>query len=101
MFKEYETVLSRPEHRAVHGLPPRQLEEALKDLASRLAPVKVHFQWKPQLRDPDDEMVLEAAINGFAEVLVTHNVRDFLPAASNFGIEVMRPGRTIRERFTR
>jgi predicted nucleic acid-binding protein len=70
------------------------------EMASRLVPVKVHFQWKPQLRDPNDEMVLEAAINGFAEVLVTHNVRDFLPSASKFGIEVMTPGSIIRERFT-
>ena len=99
LFEEYETVLSRPEQRAVHGLSSRQLEEALKEMASRIAPVKVHFQWKPQLRDPDDEMVLEAAINGLADVLVTHNIRDFLPAAVNFGIEVMTPGRILRERF--
>jgi putative PIN family toxin of toxin-antitoxin system len=99
LFKEYETVLSRPEHRVVHGLSPRQLEEALKDLASRLVPVKVYFQWRPQLRDHNDEMVLEAAINGLAEIIVTHNVRDFLPAAGNFGIEVMTPGRILRERF--
>ena len=101
LFKEYETVLSRPEQVAVHRLSPRQLDAALKDIASRLLPVKVYFQWRPQLRDADDELVLEAAINGLADALVTHNVRDFLPAASNFGIEVMTPGRIIKERFTR
>jgi putative PIN family toxin of toxin-antitoxin system len=100
LFKEYETVLFRPEHQAVHQLTARQLDDALEDMASRIVPVEIHFQWKPQLEDPDDEMVLEAAINGFAEVLVTHNIRDFLPAAWNFGIEVMTPGRMIRERFT-
>jgi putative PIN family toxin of toxin-antitoxin system len=100
LFKEYETVLSRPEHTEVHRLSSHELEESLKDIASRLQPVKVYFQWRPQLRDTDDELVLEAAINGLADVLVTHNVRDFLPAATNFGIEVMTPGRIIKKRFT-
>jgi putative PIN family toxin of toxin-antitoxin system len=101
LFKEYETVLARPEQVAVHQLSPRQLDEALKDLASRLSPVKIYYQWRPQLRDADDELVLEAAINGFVDALVTHNVRDFLPATNNFGIEVITPGRIIKERFTR
>ena len=61
----------------------------------------IYFQWRPQLRDADDELVLEAAINGLADALVTHNVRDFLPAANNFGIQVITPGRLIKERFTR
>ena len=100
LFKEYETVLSRPEHCSIHRLSPRQLDEALQDIASLILPVKVYFQWKPQIRDADDEMVLEAAINGLAEALVTHNVRDFRPAANDFGIAVMTPGRIIRERFT-
>jgi predicted nucleic acid-binding protein len=100
LFAEYEAVLSRPEQRVVHGLSAQQLEDALKDMASRVVPVRLHFQWKPQLLDPDDEFVFEAAINGLAEAIVTHNVRDFIPAASDFGIEVMTPGRILRERLS-
>jgi predicted nucleic acid-binding protein len=40
-------------------------------------PLKAHFLWRPQLRDPGDEMVLETAVNGQADTLVTFNVRDF------------------------
>ena len=42
-----------------------------------IEPVETHFMWRPQLRDPADELVLEAAVNGRAEALVTFNRRDF------------------------
>jgi predicted nucleic acid-binding protein len=64
-----------------------------------MEPVRVDYQWKPQLSDPDDEMVLEAAINGRAFAIVTHNVRDFLPAAEQFDIRVLTPGGIIMERL--
>jgi hypothetical protein len=41
-------------------------------------------------------MVLEAAVNGQADAIVTFNLRDFLPAANRFGIEVARPRDIIR-----
>jgi predicted nucleic acid-binding protein len=47
--------------------------------------------WRPQLADPADELVLEAAANGRASAIVTHNGRDFLPAARDFNIEVITP----------
>jgi predicted nucleic acid-binding protein len=50
---------------------------------------------EPQLRDPGDEMVLETAVNGHADALVTFNVRDFGTAPARFGIEVMIPREAI------
>lgn len=60
-------------------------------LAGRLSPIDISFLWRPQLRDPCDEMVLEAAANGSASHLITWNTRDFLPAAPRFGIRVETP----------
>lgn len=65
-------------------------------LAALVVPVMPHFLWRPQLRDPNDEMILEAAVNGRADAIVTFNRRDFLPAARRFGIAVERPGDMIR-----
>ena len=52
--------------------------------------------WRPALRAPADEHVLEAAINGQAEAIVTFNVRHFALATVRFGIQLLRPGEVLR-----
>jgi predicted nucleic acid-binding protein len=97
LFLEYEDVLKRPEHRLAHGLTPEAIDEFLAELAALIEPVEVHFQWRPQSRDPNDEMVLEAAINGRAHALVTYNVADFAHAAERFRISVLRPAELLKK----
>jgi putative PIN family toxin of toxin-antitoxin system len=95
LFLEYEEVLKRPEQRAVHGLEIAEVELLLAALARVIEPVDVHFAWRPQLRDPADEMVFEAAINGQADALVTFNLKDFATAAERFGLDVIRPAELL------
>src|SRR5271165_6836836 len=97
LFLEYEDVLKRPEQRLAHGLAPDQIDDFLAELAALIEPVEVHFQWRPQTRDPSDEMVLEAAINGRADALVTYNVRDFALAGERFGIPVLDPVQLLKK----
>ena len=97
LFLEYEDVLNRPEHRLAHGLTPLQIDELLAELAALIEPVEVHFQWRPQTRDPNDEMVLEAAINGEADAIVTYNVADFAEAGERFAISIMRPAELLKK----
>ena len=92
---EYEAVCRRSEHRMEAGLSERQVGIFLDAIIAMAEPVPTHFLWRPQLRDPNDEMVLEAAVNGRAEVLVTFNVRDYGTAASQFGVEVLLPREAI------
>ena len=99
LYLEYETVLTRPEQLAIHGLSSQRIEEFLFYLATFTEKAKIHYSYRPQLRDPNDEMVLEAAVNGLADAIVTYNIRDFLPAAHSFGIEVLTPGRILKERL--
>lgn len=97
LFLEYEAVLKRAEQRLAHKLTLRDIDRFLAALASACEPVEVSFQWRPQLADPNDELVLEAAVNGRADVLVTHNVRHFWKAAAMFGLRVLQPGDLLKE----
>ena len=97
LFLEYEEVLGRPEQRLIHGLSPEGVEEFLAELAAVVEPVDVHFQWRPQVRDPSDEMVLEAAINGRADALVTYNIKHFAAPGDRFGIPILRPVDVLRK----
>lgn len=88
---EYEAVCNEPDHRLAAGLSEREVDIFLTAIIALAEPVETHFLWRPQLRDSGDEMVLEAAVNGRADALVTFNVRDFGKVPSRFGIEVMLP----------
>jgi len=59
-------------------------------------PVRAFFRWRPQLRDPGDELVLEAAVNGQADAIVTFNESHLREARSIFGIDVIRPAEVLR-----
>lgn len=79
LWLEYEAVLKRPEIMQMHQLTRQDIDDVLNALCEVVEPVQAHFLWRPQLRDANDEMVLEAAINGAASHLVTFNLRDFDP----------------------
>lgn len=88
---QYEAVLLRPELLAVMQATPERVGQLLDALSAVGVPVEVSYLWRPVLRDPDDEMVLEAAVIGRAERLLTFNLRDF-GGSERFGIRVERPG---------
>ena len=81
----------RPQFRLDTGHAEPALMKFLTDAASVIEPVELHFLWRPQLADPSDEMVLETAVNSRADMLVTHNIRDFREAAARFRIHAATP----------
>lgn len=96
LFTEYEAVLTRPEHlRATHH-SAAAMRHLLDELAERVVRVTGWFQWRPQLRDPADEMVFEAAVNGRADALISFNRRDFGDAPARFGVLLATPGQFLR-----
>src|SRR5712691_1438301 len=85
LILEYEAVLTRPEHLAACGLRCEEIERFLDDLASVARPVRLAFRWRPRLSDPNDDMVLETAVNGNADAIVTFNQRDFKETRRGWG----------------
>jgi putative PIN family toxin of toxin-antitoxin system len=96
LFLEYEDVLKRPEQRIAHGLTAEMIDEFLGELAALVEPVEVRFLWRPQVRDPSHEMVLEAAVKGQADALVTYNIRDFDMAGKRFAVRILSPPDLLR-----
>ena len=76
VYTEWQAVLTRPEH-----LPPGASPDMALGFVRYLASVAhlqdVHFLWRPFLRDPDDDMVLECAVASGSQFIVTHNLKDF------------------------
>ncbi len=85
---EYDDVASRP------GLLPHlstaEITGFLDWFVSVSSQHKVHFLWRPLLRDPKDDMVLEAAVASGADYLVTFNTADF-NEGSSLGVRVITP----------
>jgi putative PIN family toxin of toxin-antitoxin system len=93
---EYEAVLTRPEHLRVSGLSAKEVGVVLDALAAVGEAVRLAFHWRPMVPDPADDMVLETALNGRAELLVTFNRRHFARAARRFHVNISSPGGALR-----
>jgi len=101
LMLEYEAVLTRPDQLEETGMTTKEANILLDALAALAEPVTLWFHWRPQLQDPADEMVLETAVNGHADRLVTFNLRHLGKATAVFGIHAARPGDIWRELPTR
>jgi putative PIN family toxin of toxin-antitoxin system len=96
LWLEYEAVLKRPEIRLRHGISIENLDIVLDSLAAHVEPVHLNYLWRPQLRDPNDEMVLETALNAAANARVTFNTKDFADAANRFSLKLVTPAECIK-----
>jgi predicted nucleic acid-binding protein len=93
---EYEAVMTRPEHLRAARLSAAEVGSILDSVAAVAESVVLAYLWRPTLPDADDDMVLEAAVNGRADAIVTFNRRDFEPLSRQFGIVALSPGEAMK-----
>lgn len=93
---EYEAVLTRPEQLRVSKVSAMEVAMVLDALVAVSEAVRLSFRWRPVVSDPADDMVLETAVNGRAEILVTFNRRHFARAARRFQMTVASPGEALK-----
>ena len=93
---EYEAVMTRSEHLKAAGLSAADIATLLDAVAAVAEPVRLAYLWRPALPDANDDMVLEAAVNGRADAIVTFNLADFGRAVEQFGVVALAPGEAVK-----
>ena len=94
VFFEYEEVLRRPKQ--FPHLTAKEIEDFLDFIASACDHVRINILWRPHLPAPDDDLILELAVSGRADAIITFNQRDFV-GSDQFGIRVISPRELIKE----
>ena len=92
---EYRDVALRSEHVRASALSKREILELVEAVEAFAEPVKVITKVRPLSPDPSDDMVLDVAINGRADALVTSNTKHFAGAGKRFGIPVLSPAELL------
>jgi putative PIN family toxin of toxin-antitoxin system len=76
LFSEYEDVLGRAELMKKCPLTPKDRQELLEAFLSTCEWVKVYYLWRPNLPDEGDNHLIELAVAGVADAIITNNTRD-------------------------
>lgn len=92
---EYEAVLTRPELLSATGFSQTDALTIVKAFCKQGQAVHLTTRIRPQLSDPADEFVLETAVHGQADAIVTSNLKHFTAAAARFGLEVITPRQAL------
>ena len=96
MAFECEASCLRTEHLLAAKATEADARNMIDSIIDVAEPVEVYHQWRPQLPDPDDDMILEAAVNGRADAIVSFNRKDFGAVPERFGIAVISPAEAAR-----
>jgi len=86
LILEYEDVM----HRHFPHMKKQDISDFLDYLCAVSRPVSISFLWRPFLRDPGDDLLLELAISANAKYIITYNKRDFI-GSYKFSIEIINP----------
>ena len=90
---EYEDVLKRPAMNL--NLTHQEIDDVLDFLCQNSNLHEIFYLWRPTLRDPKDDFVLELAVESNCEYIVTFNTKDFAEA-NKFGIKAVKPGEFLK-----
>lgn len=89
---EFEEVLLRPKNRERYDYFSHvEIRLIISDIVSVSHRTKLHFLWRPFLKDSFDDKVLETAVNGQAQAIITYNTKDFAGVKKHFDIEILTP----------
>ena len=77
-------------------LSKKDVEAVIDYFCAQALTVEIFYQWRPFLKDPKDDMVLEAAVASGCSHIVTFNIKDF-SGSEQFGIRIVSPQTFLSE----
>lgn len=97
LFFEYEDVSSRPQVQKICPLNKKEINKLLKAFYSVCDWIPIYYLWRPNLRDENDNFLIELAVAGNAGVIVTNNVKDLKSAELIFeNLHIYKPEQLLR-----
>ena len=97
LFQEYEDVISRDRIKNATPLSEKEVRELLNAFYSVCKWVPIYFLWRPNLKDENDNFLIELALAGNSNVIVTNNIKDLEGAELTFeGLSILKPEELIR-----
>ncbi|MDF1883463.1 putative toxin-antitoxin system toxin component, PIN family [Sulfurimonas sp. SAG-AH-194-C21] len=97
LYKEYESVMKRKKIQKLTPLDTNEQSEFFNAYLSVCTWNDIYYSWRPNLKDEDDNFVVELAVASAAEVILTYNVKDFKDAELLFNYKVYTPENFIEE----
>lgn len=94
LFLEYEAVAKREQHRFT--LNDQDIEDILNYIAAVSDKRDIFFLWRPFLKDPKDDLVLEIAVESASQFIITHNLRDFA-GIEKFNLQAITPQQLLKQ----
>ncbi|MGB5632979.1 MAG: putative toxin-antitoxin system toxin component, PIN family [Waterburya sp.] len=96
LFNEYLDVMNRDEIKSKSPLTDQEAEDLLADFMNVCQWVKIFYLWRPNLKDEADNHLVELAIAGNAEIIVTRNINDFQRSQLSFPqVQILKPEQVI------
>jgi len=95
LILEYEAILTN--HFNIIGLTKKDIDDFLNYICSIGNQSKIYYLWRPILKDPFDDHVLEVAVASYSNFIITHNIKDF-DKAKSFNVYPITPGEYLEKR---
>ena len=88
LILEYEAILKKQLDRSIFS--DADIDDVINYICKIGTQIKIYYLWRPFLKDPYDDHIIEVALTGHCKYIITYNKKDFIEARK-LGIEAVTP----------
>jgi len=97
LFREYEDVIERKKIQDLCYLKPKEQKELFQAYLSTCKWNEIYYMWRPNLKDENDNFIVELAVASGAKYIITYNTKDFKNSELHFQYRVLTPENFLKE----